>query len=337
MGNAGETVFFRQGSLEGVVRKPVEISEALSAKMANMSFFASMLVVLMHAVGKDEIATGSSVEVFVHWVRNVLTYSAVPYFFLASGFFLARHFVEIGWWKIELNKRVRSLLVPYLIWVAIGIVFANENLITSIGLTFAPPKPTHIWFLRALMILVLISPVVALAVRKWSLGVLCLCSLLAASFIFEQNHFLPWLGVFCFVFGGFIRFYPIALDKTATRITLIIIALLALSLTLLSQLNVRGGGVVVPLAALLTLWIIMPAIRLPKMLTSLAFPIYLIHPFIYFGLFKGEALLGFKNYSGSHLSVHLLFFIMAFGVSLLIGLVLKRYFPRIASLVFGGR
>lgn len=73
------------------------------------------------------------------------------------------------------------------------------------------------------------------------------------------------------------------------------------------------------------------------MLTSLAFPIYLIHPFIYFGLFKCEALLGFKNYSGSHLSVHLSFFLIAFLGSLIIGLATKRFAPRMASLVFGGR
>lgn len=238
MGNAGEVVFFGQGAMEGVVSKPVEITESVSAKMANMSFFASVLVVLMHAVGKDKIATGSSVEMFVHWVRNVLTFSAVPYFFVASGFFLAGHFFERRWWRNELYKRVRSLLIPYLIWAAIGIALGNESFWVSIGLTLAPPKPTHIWFLRALMILVVASPIVAFAVRRRSIGILCLLSLLAASFVFKQNYFLPWLGMFCFMFGAFIRHNPIRLDKAAIRMALIV-SFLSLCFAMFSQL---GGG-----------------------------------------------------------------------------------------------
>ena len=142
------------------------------------------------------------------------------------------------WWRNELKKRVKSLLVPYLIWVAVGIAFGNENLLISIGLTLDPPNPTHMWFLRALMILIVVSPIVALVVRGRNTGICCLLVLLVASFIFGQNYLLPWLGVFCFVLGAFIRFNQICLGRTARRMMLIT-SLLALCFSVFMQL---GGG-----------------------------------------------------------------------------------------------
>lgn len=320
--------------MEGMVRDPLKIDGALSAKMANMSFWAAMLVVLMHAVGKDHVAVGSCVETFVHCVRNVFTFSAVPYFFLAAGFFLAGHFTENGWWRKELAKRVKTLLIPYLIWLAIGFVFVHDNLLVSLGLTFAPPKPTHIWFLRALIILVAASPIVAGVVRIRVVAMLCLSALLMASFCFEQNYFVPWLGIFSFVLGAFLRFNPVHLNE---RIFRPVVVMLLFAAVCLGVPGFPGERVILPLLSLTSFWILMPCKRMPKQIASMAFPIYLLHPFIYFVLFKAETMLGFKNYSGRYLSVHLLFFLIALTGSIGMGLMLKRSVPRIANLIFGGR
>ena len=56
---------------------------------------------------------------------------AVPFFFIASGFFLAGHMCETDWWNRECKKRVRMLLVPCLFvcillvrpWVADSVCF----------------------------------------------------------------------------------------------------------------------------------------------------------------------------------------------------------------------
>ena len=39
---------------------------------------------------------------------------AVPFFFMVSGYFPARHFDETGWWIRETGMRMQSLPVPYL-------------------------------------------------------------------------------------------------------------------------------------------------------------------------------------------------------------------------------
>lgn len=54
------------------------------------------------------------------WIHQVFSsgYSAiaVPFFFVASGFFLAAHINEKRWWKTEVVKRARSLAIPFFCW-----------------------------------------------------------------------------------------------------------------------------------------------------------------------------------------------------------------------------
>lgn len=314
------------------MNQPIKISEQLSAKMANMAFFASMLVVLMHAMGRDAVVDGSLVAFFVRWVRNLLTFSAVPYFFIAAGFFLAGHCGEFGWWRSELIKRVRTLLVPYLFWVVVGTLLYQGPLLSGLGLTFGPPKPTHIWFLRALMLLIIASPIVCMMCRKRIIGLGSLLILFCGSIALSSNLFLPMLGVFCFSFGFYLRLNPICVSASLYRISAIICAISLIPCSLMG-----GGKVIVPLLALFVMWVIMPDKRYPIGVTSLAFPIYLLHPFIYFALFRVERLLGFEGASGRYLHIHLSFFIIAFLGSLGSGMVLKRYAPRVAGIIFGGR
>ena len=49
---------------------------------------------------------------------------AVPFFFFISGFFLSGHVHEDGWVRRELRKRMKTLVVPYFIWVVIAVLFS---------------------------------------------------------------------------------------------------------------------------------------------------------------------------------------------------------------------
>ena len=76
------------------------ISKTLSEKMAVMSFVCACLIVAIHTTSRPLDDT------WQWWVVALLGKEgvcrvAVPYFFLASVFFIAGHFGEDGWYGRE--------------------------------------------------------------------------------------------------------------------------------------------------------------------------------------------------------------------------------------------
>ena len=138
----------------------MKVDSDTSNKMANMGFLCAIFIVLLHS------GCGG------------ITSVAVPYFFLAAGYFLAGHIGEVGWWKGEVCKRVRSLLVPMWIWGACSIMvelllqwgirltgydYHGEQLsflyrlLRGGGVLFTVNMGV-LWFVRMLFFLVVISP-----------------------------------------------------------------------------------------------------------------------------------------------------------------------------------
>lgn len=214
------------------------LSSSLSARFANMSFLCSCLVVFIHVGVTPEHGT------LTWWVAQMFTHVgitrvAVPFFFLASGFFLMRHLPLTGiWrpaWRDECIKRVGSLLVPFLVWNLLYGLFAWgmawcahrcgymihldiplhptwRQLISLSGVNFcAAPALPHLWYIRCLIFFVLLSPLFLYAVRRmvpWVMVVLFLLvgtvmSVAPAHWQGFLNYGLSLEGAFFFLLGMF--------------------------------------------------------------------------------------------------------------------------------------
>ena len=154
------------------------IDQKTSSKMANMAIVCAVLVVVMHVVPRPSEGFG---WYLLQGGHGFLCRIAVPYFFLAAGYFLAGHFNDEHWWGKELKKRVHSLLIPFfvfnvlfliqdvLIWLVAVVVrggsFADFSLLNiniilrCLGLNlWRTPYLGPLWFVRNLFILVLLAP-----------------------------------------------------------------------------------------------------------------------------------------------------------------------------------
>lgn len=157
------------------------ISSELSHKLANMSFVCACLVVMIHVPFFEEEGTLS--WWFIHFVRDGICRIAVPFFFVVAGYFLAGHMGEQGWWRDALRKRVRTLLLPYVIWTLVAFVYLvpliavanvysgaalSRNLPSSLGGWFSAfgvtpfdfPWLAPLWFVRTLLAFIVISPII---------------------------------------------------------------------------------------------------------------------------------------------------------------------------------
>lgn len=150
------------------------ISAQISQKFRFVSTLSMIAVVFIHAkfimsrwnaCMDTDTMMGRISDIVQFSISEMLCRLAVPLFFVISGFFMAYH--NDGSIQTYINKvksRVRSLLVPYLIFSVLWLVISMcTNRIEVRGIMdfilhiFVSPIPFQFWFLQHLMVLVLIS------------------------------------------------------------------------------------------------------------------------------------------------------------------------------------
>ena len=312
----------------------MNVGEDISAKFANMGFVCVCLVVLMH--------------VHCPWEGGGINRLAVPFFFAMSGYFLAQHVDERGWYGRELSKRVKTLLVPLfawcIIWALITIPLAitlniragrplTSNLLTGWGaLRYLALDITNtpalgpLWYVRCLFLLVSISPLIVWLLRK--VGVLTL---------------LVFGGLYCVHFGNGLvnRFlsFGFSLEGLLYFSTGIFLGMkhIPLKISPFAGALLLGVGLLVywlgwaatsiPLL-IIGLWGLMPTRRFPRVLVANTFPVYLMHMFVLL-------LFGSARISSPMVAVGI--GMLAVALSVAIAEAMRRVSPVAVRILYGGR
>ncbi len=350
------------------------IDKKLSNKIANMGFVGACLVVSLH-VSQQLQVEGVLGKVAGYISNKGLGNCAVPFFFMASGFFLAGHMGECGWWRSECRKRIRSLLVPYLIWNAFYWLFMNglKMALSQMGIVFAPdigwqlnlglnplslPQHSHLWFLRSLLFAVLVSPVFLLLRRRWMGAVSLMAFVLLCEYANEGicRSIHDWAKVFAiqgwfrglafFAIGVYLRNNPVPVDKWGISRSAFGKALcfaLAFVPWIIGDLLEKNGIVASPLSLAIILASVFFSFQSmsdspwPKKLTSCAFPIYLIHGAVLVVFAAVSKALGIKEYlARCSFAFYVVYWASATCMSILFAMTIKQS-KWLATISFGGR
>lgn len=342
----------------------MQIDKKLSSKMANMGLFCAVTIVLHHvnlSFPKDSLGW--------YWNSGVWGVPfAVPYFFLAAGFFLAGHIDEPGWWISELAKRVKTLLIPFLIWNGIFLfyhvgvlvtlnflahrpILANvwlspSRILNVLGLNlFGQPEAGHSWFIRSLFLFVLVSPLLKKCLSKRFLFILlflylglCPDNESAVGWRCVFRWFFSVEGLFYFSVGMFLRYRNISFNysKFLSLVFLIFgfVAFLIAKVYLFFPEYFRVSG---SMCVLVGLWGIMPTGMWPKYLTAMAFPLYMIHPIMLFVPRIFASHIHWLSFLTTTFVGWWLVALWGVGVSLISARLLMRLVPRFSTWAFGNR
>ena len=200
-----------------------------------------VLVTFAHSYGRVEegfsllTSDWSTYEFLKLLVSQTLVKVAMPVFFIMSGylFFANVDKWDVATYKKKILRRVKTLLIPYLIWNLLMAVklktfsmsmlwaywnpagkqidwFGHEQLMTA-------PANMPLWFLRDLMVVSLLTPIIYILVRRLGYWLMALLTVLYLS---GSCAFIPGLSayaVYFFTLGAFLSIRRMDLTETFKR------------------------------------------------------------------------------------------------------------------------
>jgi len=349
----------------------------LSLKFKVLSFVLIIFVIFLHSYNLTEHSPEALVKVTgINFLQEVISFGitrvAVPIFFFISGYFFFTNFkLKTGVIKEKLLKRISTLLIPYVLWSILIFIFYfllqslppmvkyfNRELVTNLSIDeifrriLLDPIPYQLWFVRDLMLLVIISPLIYSLIKYGKvlfLSILIIAWMQLFSLVVVSNEALLFFCV-----GGYFQLNNTPLEKNNSAkygvlITLLWIFSLIIRVHLMNngQLNLLENTYFYKINILLgivAIWLLYDGLIGEKESTKLrklkplnySFSLYLLHEPI-LTIFKK---IFFKVFGASDNSSIMIFFlapILTIAVSLLIADRVSRFFPRVYKVLTGNR
>lgn len=300
-----------------------------------------MIVLVTFAHSYGEVTEGFSLltsewntyEFLKLLVSQTLVKVAVPVFFIMSGYLF---FANVEKWSLNVYKskiirRIKTLLIPYLIWNLLMAVKLKTFSWSIIWVFWYPagiqtdwlgqeqwmtaPANMPLWFLRDLIVVSLLTPIIYILVRKFGSWLMALLTILYLSGICAFIPGISAYAVYFFTFGAFFSIRKMNLIESARRLewpayTLSVILAVAMMLAYSTQVfsslmlcfRLVGAVAVFCLASRI---LSSTSKRLPSIVCDSAYFIYLSH-YVFFFSFIDTMFFVLFGTSISALSLHYL-------------------------------
>ena len=344
-----------------------QIQKTVSNKISNMNFILAFFIVLIHSSCLGSLNAETSFYSINYVIQKsilIIADTAVPLFFMMSMFLLFSGY-EIKNYGSLIKKKTKSVLLPFLVWGIFGWIFYAtlthipmlSNLVQVETVSFSPLEimrsllfakyNSPIWFLRSLFVLILISPVIYLMVKKLNkilFGLLLLAiTLFLAFFNINYSYAIFWLPV-CIIAARFGYYKSKEYKEPSKILSVISLILLLVFVALIILFDIEEQSTIYYLYRMISpllLWITMDLfsnINKRHLNEKLNFSFFSFCAHIYFVIIFKKifiALLGKSNFG-----ITLVFFatgVVSFTACFAISLLLKKFAPKFYSFICGGR
>ncbi|MDO4782333.1 MAG: acyltransferase [Capnocytophaga felis] len=337
----------------------------LSNKIKNIQFISIILVVLQHSFlmkEEDYFLDSFKINNFIQYFFSLgVTKVSVPLFFIISGYLF--FFNSDNSYIAKCKKRIKTLLIPYvffsifwcLLIYIVKFFLKNETMIFDDvlkNLFGSNPIAYQLWFMRDLMILVIVSPLLFYGILKTKGYILSLFFLLW----FFLPIYEPWErfreSLLFFSLGAtfsITKHYKINIKIDLWKTIFITLAWIVV-LTIKSIYNIynpyenylnhilSASSICI---GIISIWGIYDFIKQNNFLqkhTQYTFIIYLLHAPITIMLIQKAI---FKILGVNHEAVHIINYfasaIITVYICILSGFLLKKHAPKFYNIITGNR
>jgi len=353
----------------------MRITTYLSEKIKIISFFSILLVVFLHAYNLDSteqvepIFFGTATWAVQDVISNGFTRIAVPLFFLFSGFLFFLNTHNGNGFLAKMKKRCHTLLIPFLIWSLFGLIFyfvlqsipqtavfftkeriADFSFEKWLLTIFVYPIPYQLWFIRDLMILVILSPLLYLMLKNLKVWIFIP---IVIFWVYVANGFQNSIeALLFFLFGGYVAvFHPhwteLRYERKVIWILFLWIFLLVIKTIMVSAnfepLQSRIIFKLSIISGILAFWGLYDLVlgklsnkRYLLQLCGFTFFIYAAHEPI-LTIFKKLLFIIFRKTPTGHLIVFGIAPVLTILLTIGLGFMLRKYFRFVYETLTGGR
>jgi len=323
-------------------------------KITIISFACSLMVIYTHAFNLETYGIKDGLIYNIEIITNTFNTNAVPFFFAISGLLFFRNF-QMNDIRIKYKKRVKTILIPYIIWCIIyylfNVVVTNANIFFNI----ANVKPVELsiselinwlwnteyytlWFLKNLIIFIALSPIEYFVLKNRKKIPMGIFSFVVAFFIIDAINVRILDGFIFYLFGAYIGINHMNSteykNKTFSFIS-VMIAIVAGIITI-----VRGGAIS-RILLIVFAWYALDLFNIEEMKIPLwmknTFFFYLCHDLILEPLERMFFLLFGKQPQILAIIDYIFMPIITILIMLLIAKLATKYIPKIWNVVIGGR
>lgn len=208
------------------------LTPAQSKAIRRAVFFATLMVVMRHGQNLHLYYENGSVwmpavdwNIFFQKFVSRFTDSAIPFFFMLSGFLYFLGVEKFSQLREKNLRRVHTLLVPYLLWNGLELVFwgglslipvLHDQMVHSFGVSWnlkwilekltVEPINGQFWYIRTLIIFCILSPVFLMIYRHKIISLMCF-GILMSYWEFIDCSIFSTEGLVCFFLGGLIGYH----------------------------------------------------------------------------------------------------------------------------------
>lgn len=357
------------------------MNELISKTFTLLRFPLMIGVVMIHCDITDQLSPNLQVQWagnVMYLFSNVIGRFSVPMFFIISGFLFFRNGIfDYSTYISKLRNRVNTLLIPYLLWNLIGflyfvikhyppmsavfqgvseieISFMNflkafwEFRFDGLGETKSMPIDFPLWYIRDLIVVVVLSPLIYRLVKS---GIALVAALGLLWFVFNIELVgIEMTGFFFFSLGAYFAVNKIDIAKAISPIQIAIPITIIAIVSIIIDITTRGTVhhhlihkfVILMGIIMMFMWTAIvvkmnKSISLIYRLAPATFFVYALHGLYVATLRKGLCMVMQPTSNVAVVGTYILCIILTILLGLICYYILKRFCPSMCRLLNGGR